>query len=60
VLFVSYGGKEAGGAAQAKANQEALEKSGIKSVYYESPETAHEWQTWRRSLYQIAPLLFRD
>ena len=33
---------------------------GIKSVYYESPETAHEWQSWRRSLYQIAPLLFRD
>jgi enterochelin esterase family protein len=60
VLFVSYGGREAGGAATAKANQEALEKAGIKSVYYESPETAHEWQSWRRSLYQIAPLLFRD
>jgi hypothetical protein len=25
----------------------------------ESPETAHEWQTWRRSLYQFAPLLFQ-
>ena len=44
----------------AKANHEALEKLGIKSVYYESPETAHEWQSWRRSLYQFAPLLFRD
>jgi len=25
-----------------------------------SPETAHEWQTWRRSLHEFAPLLFRD
>jgi enterochelin esterase-like enzyme len=60
VLFVSYGSKEAGGAATAKTNREALEKLGIKSVYYESPETAHEWQSWRRSLYQFAPLLFQD
>ena len=37
-----------------------LEKLGVKSVYYESPETAHEWQSWRRSLHQFAPLLFRD
>jgi enterochelin esterase-like enzyme len=60
VQFVSYGSREAGGAATAKANQEALQKLGIKSVYYESPETAHEWQSWRRSLYQFAPLLFQD
>jgi enterochelin esterase family protein len=60
VLFVSYGSKEAGGATTAKANRESLEQLGIKSVYYESPNTAHEWQSWRRSLYQFAPLLFRD
>jgi enterochelin esterase family protein len=60
VLFVSYGSREAGGASAAKANQEALQKLGVKSVYYESPETAHEWQSWRRSLYQFAPLLFRE
>jgi len=58
VLFVSYGGREKG--ETAKANREALEKMGIRSVYYESPETAHEWQSWRRSLYQLAPLLFRE
>jgi enterochelin esterase-like enzyme len=60
LLFVSYGSREAGGASSAKANQEALQKLGVKSVYYESPETAHEWQSWRRSLYQFAPLLFQD
>jgi enterochelin esterase-like enzyme len=37
-----------------------LEKAGIKHIYYESPGTSHEWQTWRRSLYQFAPLLFND
>lgn len=36
-----------------------LDKQGIEHVYYESPETAHEWQTWRRSLYQYAQLLFK-
>jgi enterochelin esterase family protein len=58
VLFVSYGGRE--NTAAAKANHEALEKLGIQNTYYESPNTAHEWQTWRRSLHQFAPLLFRD
>lgn len=38
---------------------EALEKAGIKHVYYESPNTAHEWQTWRRSLRQYASLIFK-
>jgi enterochelin esterase family protein len=36
-----------------------LEKAGIKHVYYESPGTAHEWLTWRRSLNQFASLLFK-
>ncbi|MFZ0472786.1 MAG: alpha/beta hydrolase-fold protein [Bacteroidales bacterium] len=35
-----------------------LDKTGIKHVYYESPGTAHEWLTWRRCLYEFAPLLF--
>lgn len=36
-----------------------LDKIGCKYVYYESVGTAHEWLTWRRDLYQFAPLLFR-
>lgn len=39
---------------------QALAKAGIKSVHYESPGTAHEWLTWRRSLHEFAPLLFKD
>ncbi|MCF8357887.1 MAG: esterase [Prolixibacteraceae bacterium] len=41
------------------AFRKMLDKQGIEHVYYESPETAHEWQTWRRSLYQYAQLLFK-
>jgi enterochelin esterase family protein len=38
----------------------ALEKAGIKHIYYESPDTSHEWQTWRRSLHQFAGLIFKE
>jgi enterochelin esterase-like enzyme len=58
LVFVSYGSKE-NGAAAAKANIEALKQAGINSAYYESPETAHEWQSWRRSLKEFAQLVFR-
>ncbi len=43
-----------------KNYRDALEKAGIKTIYYESPGTAHEWQTWRRSLKEFAPLLFQE
>ena len=64
LVFVSYGSKEVGGGQRPRrggdpeANTKALQEAGINSHYYVSPETAHEWQTWRRSLHQIAPLLF--
>jgi enterochelin esterase family protein len=58
MVFVSYGSRENGAAG--KANVEALKQAGINSVFYESPNTAHEWLTWRRSLYQFAPLLFKN
>jgi enterochelin esterase-like enzyme len=42
-----------------KNYRDALESAGIKTVFFESPGTAHEWQTWRRSLYDFAPRLFQ-
>lgn len=42
-----------------KATNE-LKAAGFNAVSYISPDTRHEFQTWRRSLYQMAPLLFRD
>jgi enterochelin esterase-like enzyme len=63
LVFVSYGSRELGAGGRAgdpKANVAALKAAGINSVFYESPDTAHEWQSWRRSLHEFAPLLFKD
>ncbi len=60
VVFVSYGSREERGATAGKTNVQALKEAGVNSVFYESPQTAHEWLSWRRSLYQFAPLLFQD
>ncbi len=61
LTFISYGSREVENPrGQApKETVSALKEAGINAVYYESPLTAHEWQTWRRSLYEFAPLLFR-
>ena len=58
VFFVSMGSKE--GPNSGRAIHEALDKAGVKNVYYEAPGTAHEFQTWRKSLYGYAQLLFQD
>jgi len=68
LVFVSYGSREIEGrrgggrggfGGDPKESVEALKQAGINSVFYVSPNTAHEWQSWRRSLYQFAPLLFK-
>ncbi len=62
VLFMSAGGKEKGmaeGETSVGKVAEDLKAIGINAHSYISPETAHEWQTWRRSLYQFAQLLFK-
>jgi enterochelin esterase family protein len=37
----------------------SLTEAGIQHVYWETPGTDHEWQTWRRDLKDFAPRLFR-
>ena len=56
VIFMSCGGKENMGVDEAAKN---LKEIGYNAHSYVSPETAHEWQTWRRSLYQFAQLIFK-
>lgn len=58
VVFASCGSRENPG--NINANHAALNSIGLKNTAYVSPDTAHEFQTWRRSLHQFAPLLFRD
>ncbi len=38
---------------------DALNEAKIQHVFYESPGTDHEWQTWRRDLHGFAPKLFQ-
>ena len=60
VVYVSIGTKEPERMyTGVKGFHEALDKAGIRHVYYESPGTLHEWQTWRRSLRQYAGLIFK-
>lgn len=59
LVFMSFGGKE-GGAARIPAAAEEWNKAGIKGVSYVSPQTGHEWHSWRRSLHEFAPLLFKN
>lgn len=37
----------------------SLDEGKIQHVFYESPGTDHEWQTWRRDLRDFAPRLFQ-
>ncbi len=66
LVFVGYGSIEltnrvgGGVGGDPKVNTEAIKQAGINSVFYVSPNTRHEWLTWRRSLHEFAPLLFRD
>ena len=60
LVFISYGSRELGFGGDPKVSVAALKETGINSVFYESPNTAHEWQSWRRSLHEFAPLLFKD
>lgn len=64
LVFVSYGSREVSGdrprrGGDPKASVDALKEAGINSHYYLSPDTAHEWLSWRRSLHELAPLLFK-
>jgi enterochelin esterase-like enzyme len=58
LVFLSCGSKERPEGVQ-KATAD-LKEAGYKAVSYVSEGTAHEFQTWRRSLYQLAPLLFKQ
>lgn len=56
-VFVSCGSKE--NPDRVQESVEALKKAGYDATSYVSPDTAHEFLTWRRSLKEMAPLLFK-
>ena len=57
LIFLSCGSKERPDAVKNSAT--ALKEAGINAVSYISENTAHEFLTWRRSLHELAPLLFK-
>jgi enterochelin esterase family protein len=60
LLWLGAGTGEERFAEGLKAMHTALDKAGVKHVTFESDGTAHEWQTWRRSLHDFAPRLFQE
>jgi enterochelin esterase-like enzyme len=58
LVFLSCGSKERPDGV--KNATTALKEAGFNAVSYISEGTAHEFQTWRRSLYEMAPLLFQE
>jgi len=57
LVFMSCGSKERPEGVKNAAT--ALQGAGYNAVSYVSENTAHEFQTWRRSLYEMAPMLFK-
>lgn len=64
LLFISYGSRELedqrmnfGG--DPRENTGALKEAGMNTHFHVSPDTAHEWQSWRRGFFEFAQLLFK-
>lgn len=58
LIFLSCGSKERPDGVKNAAV--ALKNAGFNAISYISENTAHEFQTWRRSLLELAPMLFKD
>lgn len=57
LVFISCGSRE--NPDKVKQAAEELKAAGINAVSFVSNNTAHEFLTWRRSLRELAPLLFK-
>ena len=70
LVYMSFGSREASaprgagglpsGPVGIKREADALNKAGIKAVCYVSPNSAHDFTSWKRSLYYFSQLLFKD
>jgi len=58
LIFISCGSKERPDAVKNAVT--TLKGARYNAVSYVSENTAHEFLTWRRSLHELAPLLFKD
>jgi enterochelin esterase-like enzyme len=58
LIFLSCGSKERPDGVKNAVT--SLKEAGFNAVSYVSKGTGHEFQTWRRSFKELAPLLFKD
>ena len=56
-IFIGCGSKE--GPDMIRNAAKALQDAGYNAKGYVSEGTAHEFLTWRRCLYEMAPMLFK-
>ena len=59
LVFMSYGSREPS-SKNVNDVAAALKAAGYNAVAFVSENTAHEFLSWRRSLYQLAPILFNQ
>jgi enterochelin esterase-like enzyme len=70
LVFMSFGSRESsaprgGGTAPSgpegiKLAADELTRAGIKTIYYVSPDSAHDFTSWKRSLYFFSQQLFKN
>jgi enterochelin esterase-like enzyme len=70
LVYMSFGSREPSNARGAgglpsgpvgiQREAEALNKAGVKAVYYVSQDSAHDFTSWKRSLYYMSQLLFQE
>ena len=58
LIFTTCGSRE--NPDRVKSATDELKKVGINAIAYVSENTGHEFLTWRRSLREMAPLLFKN
>ena len=63
LFFLNYGSKEVENLAEGRPDPgkltRELKESGMNAHYFVTPDSAHEWKTWRLALYHFSQLLFR-
>ncbi len=59
VFWLGVGSEEPARMTSMKTVVDTMKQAGINATWFEAQGTSHEWQTWRLSLYDFAPRLFR-
>ena len=70
LVYMSFGSREPSNARGAsnlpsgpvgiQREAEAFNRLGVRAIYYVSPDSAHDFTSWKRSLYYFSQELFRD